>query len=221
MGKFGPKGEIKSTKTMKDTLNPKFQFSDIISIPSVTQDEIDLFESGAITIYVYGLQKDNKVEKSKALLNTKELKEMDGIGSGLPSTVMDTENAMKRRMSIQAKTANAQHVNRRLDYLERRDKRIQEICTEWKEKLEKDPSTDAKPFVKSGNKFKAKVQLISTFGDLKKLGAGNPAVNTGASAPKQEVLKAHSDVQNKSSASKGKAAGGKEGAKKSGACVIM
>ena len=154
---------------MKDTLNPKFQFSDIISIPSVTQDEIDLFESGAITIYVYGLQKDNKVEKSKALLNTKELKEMDGIGSGLPSTVMDTENAMKRRMSIQAKTANAQHVNRRLDYLERRDKRIQEICTEWKEKLEKDPSTDAKPFVKSvntivfsGNKFKAKVQLIST-----------------------------------------------------------
>lgn len=92
---------------------------------------------------------------------------MEGVGiSSTP--VVDTQQA-KRRMSIAAKNATHQHVNRRLDYLERRDKRIQEICKEWEEKLKSDPSTDAKPFVKSvntivfsGNKFKAKVQLIST-----------------------------------------------------------
>ena len=72
-------------------------------------------------------------------------------------------------METQAKAANAANVNRRLEYLERRDKRIQELCKEWKEKIEADPSLDAKPFVTSvntivfsGNKFKTRVKLIQT-----------------------------------------------------------
>ena len=51
--KFGLKGDIKETKVLKDTLTPAWKFDQIITVQSMTQEHVDLFESGAITIYVY------------------------------------------------------------------------------------------------------------------------------------------------------------------------
>ena len=63
---------------------------------------------------------------------------------------------------------------RRLEYLERRDKRIQELCKEWQEKIQADPNVDTKPFVTSvntiifsGNKFKTRVKVISSVSKKK------------------------------------------------------
>ena len=53
--KFGLKGDIKETKVLKDTLTPAWKFDQIITVQSMTQEHVDLFESGAITIYVYFL----------------------------------------------------------------------------------------------------------------------------------------------------------------------
>jgi hypothetical protein len=96
---------------------------------------------------------------------------------------------------------------RRLDYLERRVKRIQELCKEWKDKLESDPSVDAKSFVTSVNtivfsinKFKTRVKLISSMGDVKKLAAD--------SAPQKTQLKDQKMLQASSAAQQSSSSGG-------------
>ena len=49
--KYGPKGKVHETKKIKGTLEPKWNFGEIISIDNVTADDIDLFENGAVNIY--------------------------------------------------------------------------------------------------------------------------------------------------------------------------
>merc|ERR1719210_1767619 len=108
----------------------------------------------------------------------------------------------QRRNPSVAQAGNNQQIStlsRRLEYLERRDKHLQEGVTKWKKDIEANPSLDCKPFVNSvstivfsGNKFKTRVKMITT------------------------ARKASSEVQHKSSS--GKNDGSKEGSK---ACVIM
>merc|ERR1712061_195700 len=83
-----------------------------------------------------------------------------------------------------------------MGYLERRDKKIQEVCKEWKQKIDSTPDIDCKPFVNhvntivfSGNKFKTRVKVIATA--LKATRSSNEQVlssnnnpNNSASKPK-------------------------------------
>merc|ERR1712130_783696 len=93
-------------------------------------------------------------------------------GSAVSSSI---PNMIKKKDQMGNSQSNAQltqqmaTTSRRLEYLERRDKRIQELCKEWQDKITADPSIDAKPFVTSintiifsGNKFKTRVKVISS-----------------------------------------------------------
>jgi len=203
-GKYGK--EIFETKMMKETLTPKFAYEKMIKIAKVTQDDVDNFDSGSVTLFLFANQVDSKAPKAREKLTTKQLKDMQGQGTGLPRGM----RVGQRRNPSVAQAGNNQQIStlsRRLEYLERRDKHLQEVVTKWKKDIEANPSLDCKPFVNSvstivfsGNKFKTRVKMITTM----------------TKGQTNQAIKASSEVQQKSSS--GKNDGSKEGSK---ACVIM
>jgi len=60
-----------STETIKNTLSPKFDHSRTISIPNIGQDQLDFFETGSITFFVYACQTTNPTQPSAMKLTTK------------------------------------------------------------------------------------------------------------------------------------------------------
>uniref|UniRef100_H2ZMC7 C2 domain-containing protein n=1 Tax=Ciona savignyi TaxID=51511 RepID=H2ZMC7_CIOSA len=73
-------GDEKPVKTnvVQDTLSPEFNYSRIVTLPSLTQDHLDYFESQSITFFVHACQVDTPPVASVKKLTTKELREMDG-----------------------------------------------------------------------------------------------------------------------------------------------
>ena len=164
------KSKIYETKKIKGTLEPKWNYEQIVSLDNVSADDIDLFENGAVNVYLYAEQVDNAVPKARAKLTTKELKEQQGsaVSSSIPNMIKKKDQMGNSQSNAQL-TQQMATTSRRLEYLERRDKRIQELCKEWQDKIAADPSIDAKPFVTSintiifsGNKFKTRVKVISS-----------------------------------------------------------
>merc|ERR1712038_931380 len=149
--------------------------------------DIDLFENGAVNVYLYAEQVDNAVPKARAKLTTKELKEQQGsaVSSSIPNMIKKKDQMGNSQSNAQL-TQQMATTSRRLEYLERRDKRIQELCKEWQDKIQADPSIDAKPFVTSintiifsGNKFKTRVKVISSIFDALRATKSQPNNATG------------------------------------------
>jgi len=177
--KFG-KSKVHETKKVKGTLEPKWGYEQIVQVDNVSADDIDMFENGAINVYLYAEQIDQTVPKARAKLTTKELKEQQGSASALPNMMSRGKGGKSDIGNSQSNAQLTQQMattSRRLEYLERRDKRIQELCKEWQDKIKMDPSVDAKPFVSSintiifsGNKFKTRVKVISSLTSKLRLG---------------------------------------------------
>lgn len=62
--------EVKTT-TVKNTLTPTFNHSKVISIPKLKQENLDFFESGCITLSIYGIQEDTMPDPKLLKLNTR------------------------------------------------------------------------------------------------------------------------------------------------------
>lgn len=62
--------EVK-TPTVKNTLTPTFNHSKVISIPKLKQENLDFFESGCITLSIYGIQEDTMPHPKLLKLNTR------------------------------------------------------------------------------------------------------------------------------------------------------
>nr|CAB3259099.1 kinesin-like protein KIF28P [Phallusia mammillata] len=153
-----------STKVVKESLSPEFGYSRVIAIQSVNESHLDYFENNSITFFVYGCQMDTPPNSSVEKLNTKELREMAGQmrpkmvrrASILPSKPADDPKLKSELHTLQ----------RKFDRLEKKEKRIQQLCTDWGER-EKDQdfqsfynSINAVAF-SSGNKLKNKVRIIT------------------------------------------------------------
>lgn len=65
------KAEEVKTPTVKNTLTPTFNFSKIVTIPKLKQENLDFFESGCITLSVYGIQEDTMPDAKLLKLNTR------------------------------------------------------------------------------------------------------------------------------------------------------
>ena len=56
---------------VKNTLNPSFKHTKIVTIPKIKQEHLDFFESGSITFSVYGTQEDSQPDPKLKKLTTK------------------------------------------------------------------------------------------------------------------------------------------------------
>nr|XP_039265473.1 kinesin-like protein KIF28P isoform X1 [Styela clava] len=163
--KFLNESELTTTPVIKGTLRPDFNHQRIISIPSMSQEHLDFFDNSSISFKVYGVQIDSAPDASVKKLTTKELKEMD-------TQILVAKKPLARRstaMSIHdtQQRAELHTLQGKYNRLERKERRIQEICKEWSAKPKKEQDFDglmravnAVAF-SSGNKLRNKVRLVT------------------------------------------------------------
>lgn len=65
--------EYTVTETKMNTLSPEFNHTKIFSIPNVTQETLDWFDSGCITFLMYGRQEDCVADPKLSKMTTKVL----------------------------------------------------------------------------------------------------------------------------------------------------
>ena len=63
--------ELTETKMVKGTLEPEFNFSKVFSFPSVTDEHLEFFDHGCITLMLYGNQEDVKPDPRLIKMSTK------------------------------------------------------------------------------------------------------------------------------------------------------
>ncbi|KAJ8302783.1 hypothetical protein KUTeg_019179 [Tegillarca granosa] len=165
------------TPVVKNTLEPEFKHSKVISIPKLKAKHLQFFEHGCITFCVYGKQEDTLPDPKLLKLTTRELREMS-MNQELRQ--MDTNleqpiTAARRGTIFQNDMASDQsHLKTELALLQRKyerlaskEKRMQQICDEWSNK---DPSEQQyEPFFRAvsavahstGTKLRTRVQLLN------------------------------------------------------------
>lgn len=67
----GDDNQTTKTPTVRGSLNPQFNHTRIISFSFILQDHLDFFETGCITFFVYGVQKDEIKDPRLTKMTTK------------------------------------------------------------------------------------------------------------------------------------------------------
>ncbi|XP_070576240.1 kinesin-like protein KIF28 isoform X2 [Ptychodera flava] len=160
--------EYTQTPTLKGSLSPEWNHSRIVSFPSVTKEHLDYFDSGCITFLLYGVQEDVVPDSKLVKMSTKELREMEsktqrpGLGPrrstsfGLDSSGDGTQ--LKAEFVL---------LQRKYERLEKKERRMQEICREWESKPSEQQQFE--PFFRAvsavaystGTKLKTRVHLLN------------------------------------------------------------
>ncbi|XP_078336848.1 kinesin-like protein KIF28 isoform X14 [Crassostrea virginica] len=171
----GKMEEVK-TPTMKNTLTPTFNHSKVISIPKLKQENLDFFESGCITLSVYGIQEDTMPDPKLLKLNTRELRQMETMEN-------TTANASGRRATMFGNeiASDTSHLKtevvllqRKYERLQQKERRMQQICEEWSKKP--DGEKEFEPFYRAvsavanstGTRLKTRVQMLNQMLKLQK-----------------------------------------------------
>ncbi|CAK8695890.1 unnamed protein product [Clavelina lepadiformis] len=156
---------IVKTRVVKETLSPEFNHSRVVAIPSVTQDHLDYFDNGSVTFFVYACQEDTPPNPSVKKLTTKELREMDGQ---MTAPMLRRQTGLPRMTVSDSQMKSEIHtLQKKFDRLDKKEKRIQEICKQWQDKPRDEQEFEA--FMRaisavafsSGNKLKSRVRLIN------------------------------------------------------------
>ncbi|GFS07871.1 kinesin-related protein 1 [Elysia marginata] len=160
------------TKQVVGTLSPEFGHSRVISIPKLKEQHLDFFRDNSITFLVYGKQEDAAGDPKLAKLTTKELRQMEQIGSAAESSrrksvfVHDTpapDNAHIRTELVL--------MQRKYERLAQKEKRMMQLCDEWGKKPPEDQQFE--PFFRAvsavahstGTRLKTRVQLLNQTDD--------------------------------------------------------
>lgn len=160
--------EVK-TPTVKNTLTPTFNHSKVISIPKLKQENLDFFESGCITLSIYGIQEDTMPDPKLLKLNTRELRQMENMENS-------TANASGRRATMFGNeiASDTSHLKtevvllqRKYERLQQKERRMQQICEEWSKKP--DGEKQFEPFYRAvsavanstGTRLKTRVQMLN------------------------------------------------------------
>nr|XP_022339415.1 kinesin-like protein KIF28P isoform X2 [Crassostrea virginica] len=185
----GKMEEVK-TPTVKNTLTPTFNHSKVISIPKLKQENLDFFESGCITLSVYGIQEDTMPDPKLLKLNTRELreatmyKELRNLTINQELRQMETmenttANASGRRATMFGNeiASDTSHLKtevvllqRKYERLQQKERRMQQICEEWSKKP--DGEKQFEPFYRAvsavanstGTRLKTRVQMLNQDG---------------------------------------------------------
>nr|XP_034338766.1 kinesin-like protein KIF28P isoform X25 [Crassostrea gigas] len=160
--------EVK-TPTVKNTLTPTFNHAKVISIPKLKQENLDFFESGCITLSIYGIQEDTMPDPKLLKLNTRELRQMENMENS-------TANASGRRATMFGNeiASDTSHLKtevvllqRKYERLQQKERRMQQICEEWSKKP--DGEKQFEPFYRAvsavanstGTRLKTRVQMLN------------------------------------------------------------
>lgn len=171
--------EVK-TPTVKNTLTPTFNHAKVISIPKLKQENLDFFESGCITLSIYGIQEDTMPDPKLLKLNTRELRQMENMENS-------TANASGRRATMFGNeiASDTSHLKtevvllqRKYERLQQKERRMQQICEEWSKKP--DGEKQFEPFYRAvsavanstGTRLKTRVQMLNQMLRLQKEAPG-------------------------------------------------
>merc|ERR1712136_109143 len=155
-------GDAYKTKCLDGSLSPKWNDSRLISIPKMTEEILEAFESDSITFTVYGKQVEGKGTAPK--MSTREMKEKQGVANKNESIA---SNSQRRRsiMDVGAQSSEIKTLQRRLDLLSRKEARLQDLCTKHandkKDKNYQKFYDDVSKAVNSTGKFKKTVNMLT------------------------------------------------------------
>lgn len=160
--------EDTQTKTVTGTLSPEFNHSKVFHFDSITQDHLEWFDAGCIAFQLFGRQEDSDPDAARSRMTTKELRQMEmqiaRPGVGPRSTTMinaDTSSSQLKAELILLKRKNLR--------LEKKEKRIQDLCEEWEKKPPEEQSFEAfhraisAAAAHQGGKLKYKVNMLMGY----------------------------------------------------------
>ncbi|CAC5370764.1 Kinesin-like protein CIN8,Kinesin-like protein KIF16B,Kinesin-like protein KIN-12F,Kinesin-like protein Klp68D,Kinesin-like protein bimC,Kinesin-like protein KIF7,Kinesin-like protein KIN-14R,Kinesin-like protein Klp98A,Kinesin-like protein KIN-1,Kinesin-like protein KIN-14G,Kinesin-like protein 3,Kinesin-like protein KIF15-B,Kinesin-like protein KIF1B,Kinesin-like protein KIF19,Kinesin-like protein KIN-12A,Kinesin-like protein KIN-12E,Kinesin-like protein KIN-14D,Kinesin-like protein KIN-14F,Kinesin-like len=164
------KGDSVETPTIKNTLTPEFKHFKVIQISKLKKKHLEFFESKSICFHVYGTQEDTVPDPKLLKLTTRELRQMDSMEHGNP------QNSVRRNTIFSAETMSDQShlktevvlLQRKYERLQQKERRMQQICEDWKNKPEEEKQFE--PFYRSvsavaystGTRLRTRVQLLNS-----------------------------------------------------------
>lgn len=159
------------TPVIGDTLNPQFNFSKIFSYPAVNEQILEWFEQGCVTFYLYGKQNDEVSDVRMQKISTKELrqKEYNAAHGGGANKVAQDQATFRDASISQISNLKSEVIlyKRKYNRLVEKEKRVQDVVTEWGNKTEKDydafhRAMYAAAFHERG-KLKFRVNLLQSY----------------------------------------------------------
>ncbi|XP_065676074.1 kinesin-like protein KIF28 [Hydra vulgaris] len=164
---FGEKTPFE-TPVINGTLSPQFNFSKIISMPSITDDHLNWFEHGCLSFNLYGKQNPNAIDQRLAKMTTKELRQMESMQSN-KSISKHASFREKSFGEIAQLKSEVILYKRRYERMKQKEKRIQDLVNEWANKDEKEKefaafhrAVQTAAFYERG-KLKYKVNLLQSY----------------------------------------------------------
>ncbi|VDI33208.1 Hypothetical predicted protein, partial [Mytilus galloprovincialis] len=168
--KVESKGDSVETPTMKNTLTPEFKHFKVIQITKLKKKHLEFFETKSICFHVYGTQEDTVPDPKLLKLTTRELRQMDSMEHGNP------QNSVRRNTIFSAETMSDQShlktevvlLQRKYERLQQKERRMQQICEDWKNKPEEEKQFE--PFYRTvsavaystGTRLRTRVQLLNS-----------------------------------------------------------
>ncbi|XP_012936827.1 kinesin-like protein KIF28P [Aplysia californica] len=167
--------DFTETKLVTGSLSPDFAHSRIVSISKLKQEHLDFFEGNSITFLVYGKQEDSLGDPKLSKLTTKELRQMEQIGSS------DEHGRRKSVFAAEPQTHDHSHLKtelvlmqRKYERLAQKERRMMQLCDEWGKKPPEEQQFD--PFFRAvsavahstGTRLKTRVQLLNQVLALQK-----------------------------------------------------
>nr|XP_006814113.1 PREDICTED: kinesin-like protein KIF28P-like [Saccoglossus kowalevskii] len=158
------------TKTLSGSLSPEWNHSKVVSFPSMTKDHLEYFDSGCITFLLYGVQEDTMPDSNLSKMSTKEIREMESIQSKANNMKLrrkDTQFGLDTPSDLTQIKAEYVLLQKKFDRLERKERRLQDICKDWENKPVEQQQYE--PFFRAvsavaystGTKLKTRVHLIN------------------------------------------------------------
>ncbi|XP_076469926.1 kinesin-like protein KIF28 isoform X2 [Babylonia areolata] len=160
--------EYTETKMVAGTLSPVFNHSRIIGIDKIKQVHLDYFDQGCITFCVYGKQEDMDGDPKLAKLTTKELRQMEQIGTaaenGRRNTIFAQEPLLPDQSQLKTEIVLIQ---RKYERLLQKERRMIQLCDDWSKKAPEEQQFA--PFFRAvsavanstGTRLKTRVQLLN------------------------------------------------------------
>ena len=175
---FGEK-EYAETPMVSDSLTPEFNYSKIFSFPAVTEDHLEWFDNGCLSFEVYGKQNDKVIDQRLAKMSTKELRQKETLTVSQGANLKQNQATFRDKSATEISNLKAELIlyKRRYNRLTEKEKRIQNVVTEWGKKTDKDydgfhRAVSAAAFHERG-KMKYRVNLLQSYLKNQSDAAGN------------------------------------------------
>lgn len=156
------------TDVITGTLNPVFNHSKIFSFHPLTEEHLNLFQTGCITFWLFARQNDKINDSNNLNMTTRELRQKDKVkgtvkhpGNINGESCVDNYNHLKTELIL---------LQKRNERLTQKERRIQQLCVEWSQRPEDEQQYE--PFWRAisavakstGTKFRTNVRRTSKGG---------------------------------------------------------